>query len=233
MRLYTIQPRFVYDTLCETGIFMSEPWKDSENWICNESPAIKLAYDWLRDVMMERGLLRPATDAYPVWAWYQYTGEQKRKPDLRRSDMKSYARNGRHVLFTLDIPAEDVLLHDFEAWHYPLNYLHLAAQQVSNRFERQCKIAGHPLYNDVPLKDLSLHDEVQRTWHTIFDLPACRHLFKRSRAEQSVQATFWTLSASHVSAAVEFGGGQRRRALPLPEVRHGAYRYRLATASRG
>lgn len=221
MRLYTVQPRFVYDMLCQTGIFLSEPWKDASNWICTDAPAVKLAYDWLRDVMVDRGLPKPSVDAYPIWAWYQYTGEQKRKPDLRFSDFKNYARNGRHVLLTLDVPNGDISLHDFEAWHYPLNYFHLAARRVSDRFERRCEDAGHPLYKEVPLKNRSLHDEVQRSWHTIFDLPACRRLFKRSRAEQSVQATFWSLSATHVTAVVEFGGGQRCRVLPLPRCSPG------------
>lgn len=216
MRLYTIQPRFVYDTLCETGVFLSEPWRDPSNWICDDAPVIKLAYDWLRDAMVERGLPKPGTDTYPIWAWYQYKGEQKRKPDLRCSDLKNYARDGCHVLLTLDVPTEDVLLHDFEAWHYPLNYFYLAAQHVSDRFERHCKAAGHPLYMDVPLKNKELHDEVQQSWHRIFDLATCRRLFKRSRAEQSVQATFWSLRVTHVSAVVEFGGGQRCRILPLP-----------------
>jgi hypothetical protein len=109
-----------------------------------------------------------------------------------------------------------VLLHDYEAWHYPLNYFHLAAQRVSDRFERQCKAAGFPLYSEVPLKDDALHAEVQRSWNTIFDLPACRRLFRRSRAEQAVQATFWALHADYVTEAVVFGGLQKRRTLPLP-----------------
>lgn len=216
MRLYTVQPRFVYEVLCRNGIYLSQPWKDPEDWICTDAPAIKLAYDWLCDEMGERGLPRPATDVYPVWAWYQYMGEKKPKPDLRFGALKNDDRDDRQVLLTLDVADEDVLLHDYEAWHYPLNYFHLAAQRVSDRFERQCKAAGHPLFHDVPLQDKALHDEVQRSWRTIFDLPACRRLFKRHRDEQAVQATFWSLRADDVTAVVEFGGGQKRCTLPLP-----------------
>jgi hypothetical protein len=145
-------------------------------------------------------------------------GEKKPKPDLRHSAYRNFRPDERQVLLTLDVPDKDVLLHDYEAWHYPLNYFHLAAQRVSDRFERQCKAAGFPLYGEVPLQDNALHAEVQRSWCTIFDLPACRRLFRRSRDEQAVQATFWTLQAEHVTEAVAFGGLQKRRTLPLPST---------------
>jgi len=218
MRLYTIQPLSVYDALCRTGTFLSEPWKDPEEWICTVAPGIKLAYDWLCDEMVEQGLLRPAPSVYPIWAWYRYMGEKKPKPDLRHSAYKNCRCDERQVLLTLDVPDDEVLLHDYEAWHYPLNYFYLAAQRVSDRFERHCKAAGFPLYSEVPLQDNALHAEVQRSWRIIFDLPACRRLFRRSRAEQAVQATFWTLHAGHVTEVVAFGGSQKRRTLPLPST---------------
>lgn len=219
MLLYTVQPLSIYDALCRAGTFSSEPWKNPEEWICTDAPGIKLAYDWLSNEMMERGLRRPAPSVYPIWAWYRYMGEKKPKPDLRHSAYKRCRHVERQVLLTLDMPENDVLLHDYEAWHYPLNYFHLAAQRVSDRFERQCKAAGFPLYSEVPLQDKALHAEVQRSWYTIFDLPACRRLFRRSRAEQVVQATFWTLNAEHVTEAVAFGGLQKRCRLPLPSAR--------------
>jgi hypothetical protein len=216
MRLYTVQPFFIYQTLCRTGRFLSEPWKNSDEWICTDAPAVKLAYDWLCNEMVERGLVRPVPSVYPIWAWYRYMGEKKPKPDLRHSAFKNCQAQERQVLLTLDVPDNEVLLHDYEAWHYPLNYFHLAAQRVSDRFERQCKAAGFPLYSEVPLQEKALHAEVQRSWHTIFDLPACRRLFTRSQAEQAVQATFWTLNAVHVTEVVAFGGLQKRQTLPLP-----------------
>jgi hypothetical protein len=222
MLLYTVQPRFVYDVLCDTGTFMSEPWKDADGWICNDAPNAKIAYDWLCDQMLGRGLRRPAPNVYPLLAWYQYMGKQRPKPDLRCSSMRHTARSGRQVLLSLDLPDEDALLHDYEAWHYPLNYFYLAAKRMSDRFERECANAGCALYQAVPLQNQDLHTELQRSWLTMFDLSACRRLFKRSRADQVVQATFWTLKAGNVTAAVEFGGGQRRRALPLPRFGRGS-----------
>lgn len=217
MRLYTVQPRFVYDTLCNTGIFLSQPWKDGDNWICTDAPAIRLAYDWLCEEMVDRGLRRPGDSVYPIWAWYQYMGKQKPKPDLRYSDMKHYAQTGRHVLLSLDIPDENVLLHDYDAWHYPLNYFYLAPQRAGGRFEHQCKAAGFPLYDIVPLQNAALHEEVQRSWQAVFDLPRSRRLLGIPQANQAIQATFWVLHARDVSAVVEFGHGAKLRPLPLPK----------------
>src|SRR5690348_2667670 len=98
MRLFTVQPLSIYDTLCCTGTFLSEPWKDSEEWICTEAPAIKLAYDWLCNEMVERGLHRPVPSVYPIWAWYRYMGENKPKPDLRHGAYKNCRPDERQVL---------------------------------------------------------------------------------------------------------------------------------------
>src|ERR1700712_4846582 len=145
MLLYSIQPRFVYDTLCNSGVFQSRPQNSGNDWTCADMPAAQFAYDWLCGEMERRGLTRPAADIYPVWAWRQYMGKDKPKPDLRHSGMKHWANDGRQVLLSLDLPDDRVLLHDYDAWHFPLNYFYLGTQRSSERFERRCKAAGSPL----------------------------------------------------------------------------------------
>lgn len=216
MRLYSVQPRFVYDVLCRDGIFLARPLRSGEQWFFADAPAAQRAYEWLCDEMVRRGLPRPAADVFPVWAWYHYMGSGKPKPDLRFADLKAAAAAGRHVLLSLDVPDQDVLLHDFDAWHYPLNYWYFSTQRANARFERRCKAAGCPLYEGVPLADARLHQELLSSWQIIFDLRSCRRRLQTAAAKQQIQATFWELRAAHVVAVIEFGQGMSRIRLPLP-----------------
>jgi hypothetical protein len=216
MRLYTVQPRFVYDMLRSEGRFLSQPHKAGDEWLFADDPTSQLAYAWLCEEMQSRGLARPRSDVFPVWAWQYFDGPAKAKPDLRSSIMKIEGKDCRSILFSLDVPDEQVLLHDFHAWHYPLNYLYVGTQKASDAFERRCKKAGSPLFDKVPLKDRQLRAEIEQTWTVIFDLAAARKRFRISKAEQQVQATFWELRAEHVVGAVEFGLSQPKRTLPLP-----------------
>jgi hypothetical protein len=176
--------------------------------------------------MQTRGLIRPHSDVFPIWAWHYYDGPAKAKPDLRNSGMKAEGKNGRSVLLSLDVPDEQVLLHDFHAWHYPLNHWYVGTVKASDDFERRCKKAGSPRFDEVPLKDRHLREEIEQSWMIIFDLVAARRRFRISKAEQRVQATFWELRAEHVVAAVEFGLNQPKRTLPLPAD------YRVSNAPR-
>lgn len=216
MKIFSIQPRVVYDILCRDGIFLSQPQYAVGETTCTDSPTAQLSYGWLCDQMVRRGLARPSDDIFPIWAWHRYLGSHRAKPDLRYADIKNYSRDGRKVLLSIDIPDTQVLLHDYYAWHYPLNYWYLAARREDKRFEQRCKMAGCPLYADAPLTSDALHAELVASWETIFDLAKCRRLLRMKVSTQPVQATFWSLNANFVTEAVEFGSGAPRLSLPLP-----------------
>jgi hypothetical protein len=222
VRLFSIQPRFVYDVLLSEGRFLSQPMKAGDDWDFADTPAAVIAYDWLCREMEERGLARPPGDRvppdriYPLWAWQQYLGPAKPKPDLRSSEMKHWGSMERHVLLTLDVPDHEVLLHDYEAWHFPLNHWYLGTSKASNDFERRCKRAGCPAFSEVPLRDAALREELEASWRLIFDLKAIKRKTSGSADTQIIQATFWELRADQVVSAVEFGLGKTRQVLALP-----------------
>jgi hypothetical protein len=75
MILWTIQPLEWYNELLKYGFISGkQPYVD-EDFL---SP-----YHWLMNQMDKRIGKRPFSECYPVWAWYQYNGSNKRKPDLR------------------------------------------------------------------------------------------------------------------------------------------------------
>lgn len=213
MLLFSVQPRFVYDQLMRGEPYHARPTIDPEHWL-NESKGPRPAYDWLCTQMVQRGLPRPSAGVYPVWAWYQWAGPARPCPDLRNAQLKSWAKTERQVLLTLDIPEADVLLHDYEAWHFPLNYWHLARPRASADFERRCQALGISPYREQPLSNDQLHAELVQSWDVIFDMRAARAVLETRVRDQIIQGTFWELQPQSVRRAVEFGVGRRSQILP-------------------
>jgi hypothetical protein len=78
------------------------------------------AYRWMNSQMRQR-LGKPSfADCFPLWAWLQWQGCSKKRPDLRFSGHISPGGTG--VLIEFHEDASQVLLSDFELWHYVLNY---------------------------------------------------------------------------------------------------------------
>jgi hypothetical protein len=217
MQLYSIQPRLVYDQLRQGQVHRPRPLSCPDSWLHDQPCGSRQAYDWLC-AQMDARLPAARADAahYPVWAWQQWAGPARARPDLRSSQMKSWSQKERQVLLTLEVPDDTVLLHDYDAWHYPLNYWMLARARASNDFERRCKALGLSPYRNQPLPEPALHAELLQSWQAIFDLPQARRLLDIKRADQAVQATFWELRPEHVRRAVEFGMGRPRAALASP-----------------
>lgn len=214
MRLYTCQPRFVYDILCKEGRFFPRPQEAGDEWFFADAPREQAAYEWLCREMERRNLARPAPDTYPVWAWHQYDGVARPKPDLRR--LRYESRDERQVMLTLDVPDAELILHDFTAWHYPLNGSYIGTRRATADFERRCKVAGFALYAGTPLGHPALREELELSWQAIFDIKGIRRMMGVTASTQTVQATFWELRADQVIGAVEYGQRRPRQKLPLP-----------------
>lgn len=164
--------------------------------------------------MVLRGLDRPGPDIYPIWAYYRWGGNKHPRPDLRSSDLRSWAKKERHVLMTLDIPTENVLISDHSLWISCLNYWHLGTVGASQAFDRQCKKHRVSSWDSEQFPD-NLHQKLLSSWEIILDLNKARKLNRVSKDFQIVQATFWGLRAEDVIGAVEFGNRQVKKVLPV------------------
>ena len=65
----------------------------------------------------------PFVHCLPLWAWFQWEGRSKKRPDLRFSGHIPHGETG--VLIKFHAEASAVFLSDFELWHYVLNYWYL------------------------------------------------------------------------------------------------------------
>lgn len=132
MILWTIQPEEVYRLLMDTGVYHCDFNKSKmQDW--------KMQYDWLAEQMSNRIGLPPANVSYPVWAWHTWEGNRKR-PDLRRERWGNGWKGEQFVRMEIEIPDEQVLLSDFDAWSIILlNGLLSETEEEDNRLEKHMR----------------------------------------------------------------------------------------------
>ncbi len=155
-------------------------------------------YAWMAN-QMERRLRapRPSTDTLPIWAWYQWEGVNRRKPDLRAAGYLTKAERGVRV--GLEVADERVLLSDFDLWHYVLNYWYLPITEKDGKaFETKLARVGLSFFgcdHRHPLPNNRYRREIERSWERIFEVSwvdrgqAIAHPPKK----KSIQATLWEL----------------------------------------
>ena len=173
MRLWTFQPKEVYDILIKKGIFTCDPLKST----MIEFEDFKRAYEWLTAQMVKRIGSPPAGVSFPIWAWHT-TYWKHQKPDLRRSEFRNYSKP--MVCLEIEKPDKDVLLSDEENWHLVLNdsYIADSEEDFDNFYNHPSEI------------------EKELSWEKIFDVSPFENGW--SRKGMFVQATFWELSLSEV-----------------------------------
>ncbi len=166
-------------------------------------------YVWMGK-QMERRLKapRPNKNALPIWAWYQWEGAARRKPDLRAA---GYLPTGeRGVRVELNVADECVLLSDFDLWHYVLNYWYLPQSERDGRvFEKKLARVGLSFYgydHQHPLPHGRYCQEIEQSWERIFDTNwADRgHAIASPPKKKSIQATLWELFADDIVEVRKF-----------------------------
>ena len=129
MILWTLQHPSVWERLERDGVYRCDG-----THLCFPSDGddavnhAHYAYDWLTRKMEE--CVGPAPDGarYPIWAWYKQQGQADGKPDMRSHRPKP----GEEIVrIKLDIPDWEVLLSDFDGWHFALNYWYLASSEAN------------------------------------------------------------------------------------------------------
>jgi hypothetical protein len=167
-------------------------------------------YVWMAD-QMERRLKvpRPSKDILPLWAWYQWEGN-RRKPDLRASGHLPQGDRGVRVEF--QATNTEVLLSDFDLWHYVLNYWYLPESDNDDKaFEKKLARLGLSFYkrdHQNPLPDARYRRAIERSWERIFDIEWAdrAHSIAEPPEKKSLQATLWEIRLEDVAETNAFTG---------------------------
>lgn len=159
------------------------------------------SYSWMREKMIERIGPAPAQDVYPTWAFYQWWGSDKKKPDLRYRSARMFAERRTCALMTLEIPDDQVLLSDYDGFHFPLNSWYLGDETRGDEIHKfVCENKFHS-FEDYPL---ILQQEIKDSWNQIFDLDCVPPLLEFDKKDQVIQATFWEIKPEYLKEAIRF-----------------------------
>ena len=150
------------------------------------------AYRWMTRQMKHRIESKSETVSLPLWAWYQWDGIERRKPDLRSSGHLPKCQRGVRIEF--EQSDKGVLLSDFDLWHYVLNYWYLP-QTVTEREVFEAELSKHNLsfFEMKPLPVRAYHQRIEDSWNLIFDLDWVDEEISEPYDRKRIQATFWKL----------------------------------------
>lgn len=194
MKLWTIQPIAWYERLCTDGIIYGEESLIS-NFDCQE---FRNAYQWLVR-QMERDIgNKPFDNAYPIWAWYQYTDMNHRRPDLRYSGFLPKGTKGVRIEF--EKSDHEVLLSDFILWTNPLNFWYIADSEIEqDAFYKKLALHGIEFseLNSANAPDF-IREEIEKSWDKVLDMSYCPEHSAYPFEKKSIQATFWHLSVDEI-----------------------------------
>ena len=149
----------------------------------------RASYCWMQREMRQRIGEPPSGVQHAIWAWLQYENENKRRPDLRRSGHLPAGTPG--VLLEFCAAEDNVLLSDFDLWHYVLNrwYLPQTPSEAKDELEDAARLRTRRL---------------TRSWRRIFDLDFYLEGVSVPRSERSIQATVWQVPLGAIRSARVF-----------------------------
>lgn len=192
--LWTIQPIERYSKLLTDKVIYT-----TKVLIDIDTPFM-YPYEWMRKQMEIRISKPNNSNLFPIWAWYQYQG--KPKPDLRHSGFLPKGAKGVRIEFTKSI--KDIVLSDFDLWHYPLNYWYIAdSEQDGKKFDDLLGANGLQ-YGDIENYPARIKQVIENSWHKIFDMDYNSEYASHSFENKSIQATFWNLSIDEVIKVDKF-----------------------------
>lgn len=169
MRLFTFQPETVIEALKRGEPYVCDPTKATFLADPDDpyNEGFREAYDWLAREMETR-IPKPKDVQYPAWAWFRHHGDN-RKPDRRLTLFNNYREP---TILELEVPDDEVLLTDFDLWHWVLNGW---AYQSDEDYEL------NPDWE-------ATEEEKLASWQIIFDVDS----------SDFVQACIWTIKPEHV-----------------------------------
>jgi hypothetical protein len=124
------------------------------------------------------------TGRFPIWFWTE-------KPDFRKYQFRNYCKSGESIVFLeCLIPAERVLLSDYESWHSVLNNWYLAlTEEEANEFDKRLDTGQ--------ITREQAKSEKRVSWERVFDFDLLQ-AHKDWLGETTAQATVETLRKQDV-----------------------------------
>lgn len=186
MTLWTMQPKTVHDNIIKHGQYICDSEKIT-------MPDFRKHYDWLVTQMKQRIGCPDKTIQYPVWAWHTRNWKHK-KPDLRHARW-AYGKPGEaYICIELEIPDNQVLLSDFDAWNSVLNNS-ILADNMEDWERQEDELDKLP----EPQKTEALHSNWEKN---LFNISPLKNEW--CIRDCDIQATFWVLKKEMIRRVYPF-----------------------------
>ena len=199
MTLWTIQTIDAWEVLQKEKVLRTDPAVSKKFYEdCPDiSKQFQDAYQWLIGQMEQRIGPKPEPNAYPLWAWYQWYGTKKRRPDLRCCSHLPSGHKGVRIEF--EHPEESVLLSDFQLWSFVIGYFYLPLSEEDDEiFSAELSAQNLSPTETKPLPVAKYHRRIQKSWEKIFDLNWVNEYMTEPYCNKSIQATFWQLHIDQI-----------------------------------
>jgi hypothetical protein len=190
MKLWTIQPISWYEKLQVDGFIYGDAT------LANIYESMKYPYEWIINQMEQTISAKPNENATPIWAWYQYLGDKKKKPDLRGSCFLPTGTKGVRIEFHKN--PNEVLLSDFDLWLHPLNYWCIHDNEKEDKDFDELLKRENVSFIDKEKYTPKLKKIVEKSWLKCLDLNYELEYTAKPKENKSIQATFWKLSIDEI-----------------------------------
>lgn len=192
MIMWTMQPYEVYQQLLTQGFFYSDPAKSNNLKL---DAAFQRAYQWMTKQLAAKVERPSSLITTPIWAWYRSHDYLHQRPDFRW--VRDYPDE---VCIEFAIPDEQVLLSDFENWHFVLDDFYLGLATNEQEFEQE-----NAWFNGLNVPQQQRVKE--KSWQRIFDItPRTGDWTKNG---DSVQGCFWLLKREQIRRVWRLKQGTR------------------------
>lgn len=166
-------------------------------WRCDAERAswygdFDYCYDWMASEMSKRIGDPPDEVRWPIWGWARYDFVDGGRPD-GDDEMVDPSVERDYVRLLLDVPDDQLLLSDEEAWGSVLNGFPVSPPEWA---DIEDPILLNRLIDDlIAMKDMDVEtptEAILATWPRIFDTRMVRSRISNWHGRH-VQATFWEI----------------------------------------
>lgn len=195
MKIYSFQPLFIWEQIKKDGFYHPFDLFEKNEFLKEDLErawGFPQSYIWLKEKMLEKGITYQQHNDHLIWGWCRWMGN-KAKPDKRYASVFGFY-DKPFVMLELELDDNRVCLHDYDAWHFVLNYWHLSTEKHSDDF---CEKFDY--FKEKPLSNSKGDKQVRQTWDIIFDLEKSRTLLEYDENRQCIQATFFEIFLSDVT----------------------------------
>jgi Domain of unknown function (DUF3841) len=195
MIVQTFQPISVYEEAMDCGIVYAKQ--------APQDSCFDLAYSWMKDQMIKRNFLPSEDEKDLFWCWC-WSGDLGKKMVDLRTKRYQHEINNNFVLMTLKKSESEVLVSDFQLWHFA--------------WDKLCENEKTNFYKNKPLTDKNLDILIKKSWELIFELKREKDFFIYKGLEHKVkkhleimknpvitQGTFWNIKKEDILKVKKLG----------------------------